>query len=218
MKKTVWLVLVGLSWATVGFGLDSSEIRNPGDGVASHQLQDPKEAIARVPAFVTDTRTDKMMFYPCTNCHVKGMVEPNPKVRTLEEMHFEVQLQHGGGRFWCLTCHSKDDRNHLVSLKKQPISFDQPHLLCGQCHFARQRDFFRGAHGKRKGNWKGEKRLTNCTECHNPHAPSIPARLPRAKPADRIGHTIVPSTEHGFDELWEIKEDEHHSKPKQKGH
>jgi len=217
MKKSIWLILISLCWASVGFGLDSAEIRNLGEGPASHQLQDPAEAIARVPAFVTDSRVRELMFYPCTNCHATGMVEPNSNVRQLEEMHSEVQLQHGGGRFWCMTCHSEKDRNHLTSLKKQPISFDQPHLLCGQCHFARQKDFFRGAHGKRKGNWKGERHLTNCTECHNPHAPSIPARLPRAKPVARTGHVVVPTEEHYTEEVWEQKA-EHHSKKNPLGH
>ena len=63
-----------------------------------------------------------------------------------------------------------------------PVSFDQPQLLCGKCHGDKLRDWRDGIHGKR-----------TCTECHNPHnvqdgarnrgfvqlAPESPPQLPR---------------------------------------
>jgi len=208
MKGRLFLLMLLMLFPSLLWALESSEIRNDGDGVvAAKQYDDPKEAVARVPAFVTDLRTDKLVYYPCENCHTKGLIAPNEKVRELTDMHAEIQLQHGGGRFWCTTCHDLTDRNYLVSLKKQRISLNDPYLLCGQCHSARQKDYFMGAHGRRKANWKGEKRLTNCTECHNPHAPKTPPRIPRTKPVARMGLSIVPTEDLGGEKVWEKYEE-----------
>ncbi|OGG94108.1 MAG: hypothetical protein A2527_09680 [Candidatus Lambdaproteobacteria bacterium RIFOXYD2_FULL_50_16] len=199
------LCLPGPLWA-----LDTEEIKSiPETAKVAHQYDDPLEAVARVPAFVTDSRIDQLIYYPCENCHTKGMVAPNDKVRTLELMHMEINLDHGKGRFWCTTCHDINQRNQLISLKKQRISFDQPYLLCGQCHFARQRDFFQGAHGKRKDNWFGPKKLTNCTECHDPHVPQIRARLPRKEPDPRLGLSIDNSDKHHRHQPWDQAKEEH---------
>ncbi|MDT8446514.1 MAG: cytochrome C [bacterium] len=202
--RRLFLALFALSFGAIGvFALDSSEIRSDHDSKpAAKQYDDPREAIAKVPAFVTDPSTDRLIYYPCSNCHGE-MVKSNPKVRSLADMHVEVKLNHGQGRYWCLTCHNENDRDHLWSLKKQPISFNESYLLCGQCHFARQKDFFYGGHGKRKANWNGPKKLTNCTECHNPHNPAIRPRVPRVKPVARMGLEVVPSEMHGVHNLWE---------------
>jgi hypothetical protein len=52
-----------------------------------------------------------------------------------------------------------------------PISIDQPQLLCGKCHGDKLRDWRDGIHGKRIGDFTstGKKRWFTCTECHNPH-------------------------------------------------
>jgi hypothetical protein len=80
-------------------------------------------------------------------------------------------LQHGRGRIWCLDCHHKTQRNMLVDHFGDPISFDQPQLLCGKCHGDKLRDWRDGIHGKRIGEFtsNGKKRWFTCTECHNPH-------------------------------------------------
>ena len=168
------------------------------------QVQDPRETLIAVPTFVTDSREDKLMYFPCTNCHNPDGIKPNRKVRPLQDMHAEVNLVHGGGRFWCVTCHN-DERNYLASMKNQKISFNESHLLCGQCHSARQKDFFFGAHGKRKDNWEGTKRLTNCTECHNPHNPSIRRRTPRVAPVPRRGLEPMKESTHKPHKVWEPK-------------
>lgn len=113
-----------------------------------------------------------------TACH-NGVVPPGfPKgkhpvpIPTMEGMLPEVKdLQHGRGRIWCLDCHHPTQRNTLVDHFGDPISFDQPQLLCGKCHGDKLRDWRDGIHGKRIGDFTstGKKRWFTCTECHNPH-------------------------------------------------
>jgi hypothetical protein len=98
-------------------------------------------------------------------------------------------------RIWCLDCHHTTQRNKLVDNFGDPVSFDQPQLLCGKCHGDKLRDWRDGIHGKRIGEWAstGKKRWFTCTECHNPHnvqdgarnrgfvqlAPESPPQLPK---------------------------------------
>lgn len=121
--------------------------------------------------------------FPCKECHDESL-PTDPKERAMPEDHGDIDLKHGGGRFWCLTCHDADNRDVLRGLKGQPIAFDEQFLLCGQCHFRRQRDFLFGAHGKRIGSWQGERVLAPCTSCHDAHDPSIKPRKPYR--ADRL--------------------------------
>lgn len=104
-------------------------------------------------------------------------------------------LQHGRGRIWCLDCHHTTKRNMLVDNYGDPVSIDQPQLLCGKCHGDKMRDWRDGIHGKRIGEFAstGKKRWFTCTECHNPHnvqdgarnrgfvqiAPEAPPQLPK---------------------------------------
>ena len=139
--------------------------------------------------------------YPCMDCHEDE--ETNLEIRELEEEHDELILEHGGERFWCLTCHQPDNRDYLHSLKNNAIDFDQSYRLCGQCHFQRQKDWFFGAHGKRVGNWLGERKLYLCTECHDPHSPSIKPIKPNPPPKVRKGLVFVPNGTHLKAKVWE---------------
>ena len=80
-------------------------------------------------------------------------------------------LPHGRGSIWCLDCHHRTERNKLIDNFGNPISYDQPQMLCGKCHGDIFRDWRDGIHGKRIGEWAstGKKRWFVCTECHNPH-------------------------------------------------
>ncbi|SBT06838.1 conserved exported hypothetical protein [Candidatus Propionivibrio aalborgensis] len=82
-----------------------------------------------------------------------------------------ANFEHGRGRIWCMDCHHTTQRNKLVDHFGDPISFDQPQLLCGKCHGDKLRDWRDGIHGKRIGEFTstGKKRWFTCTECHNPH-------------------------------------------------
>lgn len=141
-------------------------------------------------AFTTASRTDVMEadeFYPCSDCHDGVTQKPNPKIRKLEEEHDTLELKHGNDVFWCLTCHNQDERDFLIGMKGERISFNESYTLCAQCHSPRAKDFLRGGHGKRVGTWDGERVLKTCVECHNPHEPSIKPRQPVALPLLRKG-------------------------------
>ena len=154
------------------------------------------------PAFKVKLRKESQLeSYPCMDCHEDE--ETNLEIRELEEEHDELTLEHGGERFWCLTCHQPDNRDYLRSLKNNAIDFDQSYRLCGQCHFQRQKDWFFGAHGKRMGNWLGERKLYLCTECHDPHSPSIKPIKPNPPPKVRKGLVFVPNGTHLKAKVWE---------------
>ncbi|MBK7815300.1 MAG: hypothetical protein IPJ52_13980 [Rhodocyclaceae bacterium] len=59
-----------------------------------------------------------------------------------------ANFQHGRGRIWCMDCHHTTKRNMLVDHYGDPISFDQPQLLCGKYHGDKLRDWRDGIHGK----------------------------------------------------------------------
>ncbi len=177
---------------------------DPEDFEPAKQFKDPRQLLHSIAPFVIVKRTpylEELGYYPCSDCHGEDQ-PPNPKIRSLEEDHESINLVHGQGRFWCLTCHSEEDRDHLVDLKGQPVSFDDAYLVCGQCHFQRQKDFLYGAHGKRKGNWQGSKVLYNCTECHNPHVPQIPSRKPVSTPKVRTGLIKIMPKKHTTKPPW----------------
>lgn len=111
-------------------------------------------------------------------------------------------LVHGGGNLWCLDCHNADDRDHLVKLNGELLTFNQSQLLCGECHGPVLRDWRLGIHGKETGYWdlpKDEDSQTVrwlCVECHKPHSPAFPSYQPEAGPVPRIGGPMSTSAKH----------------------
>jgi len=173
---------------------------------------------------VVKPRSEKLALMPMcgTSCH-NGVgpqfnpptlpkdkrAKPNP---TMEAMVPDLaNLQHGRGRIWCMDCHHTTKRNKLVDHYGDPISFDQPQLLCGKCHGDKLRDWRDGIHGKRIGEFasNGKKRWFTCTECHNPHnvqdgarnrgfvqlQPEPPPQLPRGM-ADAAHEKVHPIPNH----------------------
>lgn len=136
------------------------------------------------PPFSVVPRQGELTWYPCANCHVA--LPANPEPRQLMAPH-QAGLEHGGGRFWCLDCHATEDRNQLAVLTGDAVGFDDAWQVCGQCHYQPQRDWAHGAHGKRVTDWQGERRIYNCTHCHDPHDPSIKPRAPEPPPPVREG-------------------------------
>ncbi|MFO1220591.1 MAG: hypothetical protein U1E89_19675 [Burkholderiaceae bacterium] len=133
---------------------------------------------------VVRPRTEKLMFAAQCGvaCHngvgPKFMPPTLPKdkrptpIPTMSAMVPDLaNLQHGRGRIWCLDCHHTTQRNKFVDHYGDPISMDQPQLLCGKCHGDKLRDWRDGIHGKRIGEFTstGKKRWFTCPECHNPH-------------------------------------------------
>lgn len=189
-RSPLWLflALIGvLAFAAPqpGFGEDDEDAD---EAVESDESGLPPSL--KPPPFATDPRIEVLEengTYPCTDCHDNKDQKANPKIRELVDEHDTFQLEHGDGQFWCLTCHNTEDRNSLVGMKGQKVSFDESYKLCAQCHAPRAKDFYFGGHGKRVGNWNGDKKLKACVECHNPHSPAIKPRMPVAVPKLRPG-------------------------------
>ena len=159
--------------------------------------------------FTVPARKSEIEYFPCMECHEEQ--ETNPSERQLAEEHEDIVLDHGKNRFWCLTCHNEQNRDVLISLKKQEIDYNASYLLCGQCHFQRQEDWLMGGHGKRIGNWYGERIILLCIECHDPHSPSIKPKLPDPKPKDlrtgrrpdEAGHLSQKTDHYRLIKVWE---------------
>ncbi len=120
---------------------------------------------------------NKLLSICTTACHdgkyvpVPTSMEPRALAMHQDIVPDAMDLQHGRGALWCLSCHSATQRDKLVDNFGNEISFNQPQKLCGKCHGPIYRDWRDGIHGKRIGMWKtdGKKRWWTCTECHNPH-------------------------------------------------
>jgi len=148
--------------------------------------------------FTVVPRKDQLTFFPCTNCH--NALKPNPEPRKLTAAPHPAALLHGNGRFWCLTCHQLQGRDQLHTLSGQSVDFDDAYLVCGQCHFNRQKDWYFGGHGKRVKNWRGQRAIYNCTFCHDPHDPTLKPRAPGKAPpvrAELRAMTTVPDVKAG---------------------
>ncbi len=119
--------------------------------------------------------------YPCSGCH-----DPNRAVNTarriLQKPHADIQLQHDEEHRWCLDCHNAQNRDVLRSASGEPIPFGESYRLCGQCHGIQYRDWKAGVHGKRTGEWDGQKIYLLCVNCHDPHSPRFKALTPLPPP------------------------------------
>lgn len=101
-------------------------------------------------------------------------------------------MVHGGGNLWCLDCHDNEDRDKLVRLNGDLLTFNESHLLCGECHGPILRDWDRGIHGSTTGYWDmsrddGESTVRKlCVECHLPHNPAYASMKPMPGPVNRV--------------------------------
>ena len=152
------------------------------------------------PAFTVVPRTDKFAIYPCTTCH--QALPPNPKPRKLQSPH-PAALLHGSGRMWCMDCHTLKNRDVLHTIRGEPVDFNQSHLVCGQCHANRHKDWVFGGHGKRVESWQGERVLYNCTHCHDPHDPTTKPREPSKAPPIRAGLEPMNRSPHEVLPVWQ---------------
>ena len=136
------------------------------------------------PAFTVQPRNSELKFDDCSRCHEEGDTDPEP--RRLRTRHVR-EIDHGGNRFWCLTCHAGDNIDFLRTSSNEKVDFDQSYLICGSCHADRQRDWYFGGHGKRVSGWQDERVILACTQCHDPHKPAVEPRAPKQPPPVRVG-------------------------------
>ena len=135
-------------------------------------------------------------YFPCNDCHSE--IPSNPQRRELVEMHDDILFDHDSENRWCLACHSESNRDSLVLAGGKLLGFDESYRLCGQCHGPKIRDWKLGIHGKRSGDWNGQKQYLLCVHCHDPHSPQIkkiePMPVPR-RPEEIMIDSIYESTE-----------------------
>lgn len=176
---------------------------DPYDGTVPMGKMPLMENVPEAQAVVVPRSSKLNLLAQCgTACHNGTYPKGFPKdtrpvpIPTMEAMFPDAKnFAHGRGAIWCLDCHHNTQRNKLVDHRGDPISMDQPQLLCGKCHGDKLRDWRDGIHGKRIGDFTstGKKRWFTCTECHNPHnvqdgernrgfvqlQPETPPQLPR---------------------------------------
>ena len=118
--------------------------------------------------------------FPCSSCH-SG---PGDKTRRQLGFHDDIQaaFEHDAEHRWCLDCHDNANRDQLHLSNGDPVPFTESYRLCGQCHGDKYRDWRWGVHGKRIGNWDGQKTYFLCVNCHNPHSPKFKPLKPMPKP------------------------------------
>lgn len=118
--------------------------------------------------------------FPCTECHAD--MEANLERRELEDFHDDILFEHDEKNRWCMDCHDANNRDMLHSASGELIDFQESYKLCGQCHGPKLRDWKAGIHGRRTGNWNGQKRYLLCAHCHDPHAPKYKKIKPEPPP------------------------------------
>lgn len=118
--------------------------------------------------------------FPCSMCH--GDMETNPERRELVDFHENIVLKHDEENRWCMACHDAENRDMLHSASGELIDFSESYKLCGQCHGPKLKDWEAGIHGRRTGQWNGEKTYLLCAHCHNPHSPKFPHLKPEPAP------------------------------------
>jgi len=121
-----------------------------------------------------------MDYFPCNDCHSE--LEPNPQRRELIDMHDDIVFDHDSENRWCLACHNTLDRDSLILAGGNLLGFNESYKLCGQCHGPKYRDWRLGIHGKRTGEWNGNKQYLLCVHCHDPHSPKFKAMQPLPSP------------------------------------
>jgi len=201
-------LIAGIAGCVVTFGLLAATPLAAGESttvLSAGVTQTPPAQQHSGADYVLVPRKPQLGFYPCSQCH--QYLKPNPEKRELLSPHPHT-LDHGGNRFWCLTCHDLEERDQLRRVDGQAIDFDNAPELCASCHMARYRDWKGGAHGKRIANWQGERVIWACPACHNPHSPTIKPRAPKPPPPVRRGLVKQAPGEHGIQPVWERRQKE----------
>jgi len=139
----------------------------------------PVEEIARYLAPM-----NKLSLFPCSDCHDESW-ETNFEKRELGDPHGDIPgqfINHDADNRWCLDCHNAKNRDNLRLINGNQVKFSEYYKLCEQCHRRIYREWKMGVHGKRTGNWNGDKEYMHCTQCHNPHNPPFKAIQPMPAP------------------------------------
>ncbi|MFC2098052.1 hypothetical protein ACFLSI_06930 [Bacteroidota bacterium] len=178
MNKTtiVLIILVG--------GIIACNVRLADEeyGSADHKnLPTISEIAAEVdPSTFSTLAAPELDFFPCMDCHADQ--EVNTQRRELVDMHENIIFEHDSKHRWCLACHDATNRDSLRLASGINIDFANSYKLCGQCHGPKYRDWKLGIHGKRTGDWNGDKQYRLCVHCHDPHSPKFKPIEPMPPP------------------------------------
>jgi hypothetical protein len=162
--------------------------RGPGDKPfeVTVRTADPASALSRRFGTITRrislrTRAADLGQFPCTSCHLgRRMVLADDRVKDAHQ-NIEVVHPEQTGRL-CSTCHAPDNVELLALKSGERATLDHTYRLCAQCHFSQAEAWAGGAHGKRLDGWQGQRVLTGCADCHDPHKPAIEMRTPFRAP------------------------------------
>jgi uncharacterized CHY-type Zn-finger protein len=175
MRKIIFCIVSSLLlFEFTGCNLDTKD--NP-----DHFIQ-PSENVEIVPdsAQLIPVESFSSDYFPCNDCHSE--LEPNTQRRELVEMHDDIIFDHDSENRWCLACHNTINRDSLVLAGGKLLGFNESYKLCGQCHGPKIRDWKLGIHGKRTGEWNGQKQYRLCVHCHDPHSPKFKSLKPMPPP------------------------------------
>ena len=167
-----WLVVAVMTLPPLAIATATQKPAAPAPVVAGGAEARPQEHLEVPPPPFSEG------VYPCSFCHAD--LKTNPKRHVVED-HDEIVLKHDPDR-WCLDCHDAKNRDVLHLASGEPVPFEQSYRLCGQCHGEKYRDWRAGVHGRRTGEWNGQKGYLLCVHCHSPHQPHFKPMVPRPAP------------------------------------
>jgi hypothetical protein len=133
----------------------------------------------------------------CNLCHLSKSLRFMPGKRVTELEHKGYPLEHGRIQMSCNSCHDANRSNFLRAVPMFPATWKNSSPVCQRCHAVVFRDWSHGVHGKRTGNWNGEKVQNHCIDCHNPHSVTYkPTQVIPAPVRPRLGVDKEQGEEH----------------------
>lgn len=170
IQLLVVVMIIGLTGCNIGSSHDDAEAFFSNSASESEVSED----------ILIPNPTRSLDYFPCNDCHSE--LEVNTRRRELVDMHDDIIFEHDSEHRWCLACHDATNRDSLRLANGKLLSFEKSYELCGQCHGPKIRDWKLGIHGKRTGEWNGQKNYFLCVHCHDPHAPRFKLLEPMPPP------------------------------------
>jgi len=139
-------------------------------------------------------RIKRLQDYPCMECHRHIESDGEATSLPLKQPHHRMVFRHMRTEMKCGRCHPVGGFDELMLVDGKRVSFDKSHLVCGQCHAEKHRDWNWNIHGKVIGAWNGVKVRYACVDCHPAHVPAFAPM--RADPPPQRPKFSIPKREH----------------------